>query len=242
MRLIQISDCHLRRQRDQLHYGQRADSNLACVLEQVHAWQPDRVVATGDLADGGDAEAYHRLFEQLEKIGCPIHVLPGNHDDPVTMRQHLRATISQRGVVDVDPHWRLVMIDSHVPGQPWGWINSAELSRVDALCQGHRHVLAFTHHHPIPVGSTWADRQGLRNGPDLLAALNHSQVKMLAFGHIHHLWQGRHGRLPIVSAPSTFTQAQPGRPTFVDDDRPPGARWFELHPDGRLQTGILRAL
>ena len=241
MRLIQISDCHFRTKANELHYGQNADANLERVMAQVRAWRPDRIVATGDLADTADDRAYKRLFEQLRSLDRPVHVLAGNHDDPQIMAGQLGMGIDQPLWVDRPP-WRLLMINSHVNGQRWGRISPQEFKRIERAIDCPHRILAFVHHAPIQVGSPWIDRQYLENGDDLISTLLAGPVEMLSFGHIHHLWQGQYRGLKLVSAPATFSQAKPGCSRFIDDDRSPGARWFELGQNGELQTGVLRAL
>lgn len=241
MRLIQISDCHFRAKANELRYGQNADANLERVLSQVRAWRPDRIVATGDLADTASVEAYERLFERFRSLACPVHILAGNHDDLGAMRSQLGQGIDQPLWID-HPPWRLVMINSHVDGQPWGRVSREELKRVEQAIDCPHHVVAFVHHPPAPVGSPWADRQGLTNGNELVNMLLNKPIELLSFGHIHHLWQGRYRGLKMVSAPATFSQAKPGCTRFIDDDRPPGARWFELGENGELASGVLRAL
>src|SRR5579875_680630 len=47
--------------------------------------RPDCVVITGDVANGGADDEYALLREIVGRFPLPIHLLPGNHDDPKVM-------------------------------------------------------------------------------------------------------------------------------------------------------------
>jgi Icc protein len=44
----------------------------------------------------------------------------------------------------------------------------------------------------------------------------------------------------LMASPSTCVQFAPGSERFRADDLAPGYRWLDLHPDGRIDTGVLR--
>ena len=50
----------------------------------------------------------------------------------------------------------------------------------------------------------------------------------------------RRGDVLLLSAPSTCIQFLPNSVGFAVDMTAPGYRWLELHPDGRIDTGIER--
>ncbi|MEL7696472.1 MULTISPECIES: metallophosphoesterase [Pantoea] len=74
MLIAQVSDIHASSENDHL---QR--------FEQVLTWlahlQPDILVLTGDLTDGGWCEGDKQIAERLERQNYPSLVLPGNSDD-----------------------------------------------------------------------------------------------------------------------------------------------------------------
>lgn len=49
--------------------------------------RPHIVVATGDLTDKGSAKEYTYLRELLAPLGCPIFLIPGNHDERDALRE-----------------------------------------------------------------------------------------------------------------------------------------------------------
>ena len=85
MRFAVISDLHVRI--DGLLYGLNTQKRLDDVLSDIDREAPDLVVVTGDLADCADLGSYRLIKERLESLSRPVYVLPGNHDDPVQMRQ-----------------------------------------------------------------------------------------------------------------------------------------------------------
>ena len=85
MRFAVISDLHVRI--DGLLYGLDTQKRLDDVLSDIDREAPDLVVVTGDLADCADLGSYRLIKERLEPLSRPVYVLPGNHDDPVQMRQ-----------------------------------------------------------------------------------------------------------------------------------------------------------
>ena len=43
----------------------------------------------------------------------------------------------------------------------------------------------------------------------------------------------------FLATPATCVQCKPGTPEPQVDERPPGYRWLELHPDGRIETRVV---
>ena len=48
--------------------------------------QPDVVIATGDLVDGGRVEEYEHVRRLLAPLSIPVYLIPGNRDDRAAMR------------------------------------------------------------------------------------------------------------------------------------------------------------
>ena len=93
MRFAVISDLHVRI--DGLLYGLDTQKRLDDVLSDIDREAPDLVVVTGDLADCADLGSYRLIKGRLESLSRPVYVLPGNHDDPVQMRQVFPAASCQ---------------------------------------------------------------------------------------------------------------------------------------------------
>src|SRR6187551_2297151 len=95
MLIAQISDMHVKPPGEMLY--KRIDT--AGFLERAVAHilalypQPDVVLATGDLVDGGKAEEYTLLRRLLAPLPMPVYLIPGNHD----AREALRDAFADKG-------------------------------------------------------------------------------------------------------------------------------------------------
>ena len=65
-----------------------------------------------------------------------------------------------------------------------------------------------------------------------------SHVKAVVCGHVHQATDRQRNDVRFMSTPSTCAQFLPGSEFFALDDRPPGLRWLELKPDGRIETEV----
>ena len=65
-----------------------------------------------------------------------------------------------------------------------------------------------------------------------------TNVRAVICGHVHQASELRRGRVQFWSTPSTCAQFLPKSEFFALDERPPGLRWLELHPDGRVTTRV----
>ena len=82
MHILQLSDTHLRGD-NSLSFrvvDTRRCLDAATAHLKTMAQKPDIIVLSGDLADSGDLNAYHILYDALSPLGIPVYALPGNHD------------------------------------------------------------------------------------------------------------------------------------------------------------------
>ncbi len=242
--VLQLTDCHLYQNPAKRLLGidtqQSLEEVVASILETEE--RPDLVVATGDLVHDGSEEGYMRLAQVVAKLDAPLAVLPGNHDDPTAMRRVLpKKGVQVCGHLDLG-NWRLVLLDSHQPGEDGGFLREEELNRLDGLlAEDSRHVLIFLHHHPLPVECPWLDRIALRNGDALLRRVEeHPQVKGVVWGHVHQEWQGRLRQARLLGTPSTCIQFAPRADRFSVALEPPAWRQIRLAADGAFGTRVKR--
>lgn len=247
MRLVQITDCHLGQQSGECLVGMDTDSSLDHILELIQREQVDAdlLLATGDLANHGSADAYLRLKSKLAPLNFPYAWLAGNHDGRVLMvetvgRQLLPRTIRAG-------RWLIVMMDSAVPGQVGGELGEQELANLGHALQTHADadfIICCLHHQPIPIGCDWLDEQRLADSDKLLAILSQEpRLRAILWGHVHQAFSGQDSRLPgvqLLSSPSTCVQFAPNSEGFKLDQTAPGYRWLDLYPDGRLETAVSR--
>jgi Icc protein len=244
VRLLQLSDPHLYARPDRALRGVVTRDSLAAVLRhaRAHHWDAEALLLTGDLVND-DAGGYATVREMFGNLGKPVWCLPGNHDEGEAMRRELAAApFSTCGVHDVGS-WRLVMLDSCVPGQAHGRLGAAELARLDAALAGagERHVLISLHHHPVRMASRWIDSVGLQNSDEFFAITDrYPQVRAILWGHVHQSFDSRRKGVRLLAVPSTCAQFLPHSDQFAIDPGPPGYRRLTLRSDGTIDTEVLR--
>ncbi|WP_457675064.1 3',5'-cyclic-AMP phosphodiesterase [Thiolapillus sp.] len=239
LHLLQISDCHLYADPKGTLLGLNTLDSMRQVLEDAcYRQHPDFIVVTGDLVHDGSRTGYQSLARTLKKTKSPSAAIPGNHDHALTMQNTLeKHGIPTGGHIDLG-NWRLVLLNSQVPGKEHGHLSDHELATLDHALDGNpEHLLIFLHHQPVPIGSRWLDNIGLDNGKELLSRIqDDSRVKGICWGHVHQSWEGRLGHLKLMATPSTCIQFTPGQPGFGVDTAPPGWRDISLGADGSLSS------
>ncbi len=243
VRLTQFTDPHL--------YGSETGSLrgvatlpalvAALARAQSHDWPPDAVLVTGDIVqdDPGGYPHFRRLFAPL---GVPVLCIPGNHDEPQALRRELAgAPFVVGGHVDFG-RWRVVLLDSYLPGSASGELSAASLAGLEAALAGagKLHCLVCLHHHPVPMSSRWLDRVGLGNAAEFFEIIDrHPNVRAIAWGHVHQAFDGLRKGVRLLATPSTCAQFLPQSEDFALDPRPPAYRTLELRADGTLLTEVV---
>jgi Icc protein len=243
VRLIQFTDPHLYGDASRALYGVPTLPALSATLEHARArdWPPDALLVTGDLVQD-DAGGYSHFCELFGALGVPVLCLPGNHDDARAMRAVLaREPFVLRGSVDLGG-WRIVLLDSCIPGRASGALGSAELAGLDRALEdaGTRHCLVCLHHHPVAMGSRWLDQVGLTNAAEFLSVIDaHRNVRAIVWGHVHQSHDVLRKGVRLLATPSTFSQFLPHTDKYAADSRPPAYRTLELRSDGSLLTEVV---
>ncbi|MER1967419.1 metallophosphoesterase [Castellaniella sp. GW247-6E4] len=258
--VVQVTDPHLYEDPSGCLLGVQTDASLRGVLRHIIEYQPDigLLLATGDISQDGSLAAQQRFLRLAADVPAPLRGLPGNHDAGQAFHQ---AWGEQADPVKDIGRWRLIMLDTRVPGSNAGRLAEAQLELLlSAAQEAHdKHILVALHHNPIAMGSAWLDTMTIANASALFDILERlPRVRALLWGHVHQEYDGFHecadraGRqspgvrpparrgLRLLSTPSTCVQFTPGSRTFSLDSAAPGYRWLVLHPDGRLDTGVSR--
>jgi Icc protein len=193
--IAQISDLHIKRPGELAYRRVDTAAALKRCVETLNRFtpRPDLVVISGDLVDTPLKEEYDHLKELLAPLDIPSAAVPGNHDSRELMRaalpglgyaQSSAALNSVRKLGDTD----IVLLDSTVPGAPYGELDTATLTWLEAVlgASNTRPALLFLHHPPFITGITHMDVQNLRNA-DALATLvrKHPRARLVAAGHVH---------------------------------------------------------
>ena len=244
--LVQFTDSHLFGEPGTVMLGVDTDASLRAVLRQIEAdgRHPDLLLATGDLSQDGAAAAYRRFASILSEAPAldraTIRCLPGNHDLPAVMREELAQW--SEPVTDVGA-WRVVTLDTTVPGSDAGHLPASQLDLLEAaLAEAPgRHTLVAMHHNPMQIDSHWHDTMMIDNPQALFKLLARwPQARVLLWGHVHHDFDRRRHNLRMLATPSTCFQFSIRDGQHVVDNMAPGYRWIKLYQDGSLATGVRR--
>ncbi len=245
LRIVQVTDCHLFQEPDGRLLGLDTRDSLCRVLDLVAEEypEPDLILATGDLSQDGSAESYRFLRERLDRFNVPTYWFPGNHDRLEVMREVLGESSPALARLVRRKHWQLVLLNSTIPGKVPGRLGAGELEFL-AQCleeQPETHSLVSFHHQPVPIHCRWLDPLGVQNPAELFDVIDsHDNVRAILWGHIHQEYDQQRDAVRMLASPSSSVQFKPGSDEFQADDKAPGYRWLELHPDGSISTGVSR--
>jgi len=244
LRVLQLTDTHLYAQPTGTLLGINTLDSFQRVIRHFrdHHWAPDLLLATGDLVHDASPTGYALLAGMLSDFGVPVLSLPGNHDLPPVMREHLRAANVHTAPVNDFGDWRFIMLDSVIPGEEGGRLAPAELDRLEqALASSDRHTLICLHHQPVRVGSAWIDTMAIENPDPFFDIVDrHGHVRGILWGHVHQTYEAMHGKVRLMASPSTCVQFTPRSEQFQVDEEPPGFRLLALLPDGRILSEVVR--
>ncbi|PCJ37334.1 MAG: 3',5'-cyclic-AMP phosphodiesterase, partial [Moraxellaceae bacterium] len=236
--------CHLFESDQGKLLGLNTEFSLNKVLDLIELEQPcvDIYLATGDLSQDGSAESYRRFHRHMERFSQPVYWLPGNHDVIKTMTVEQAAERCCPLVVELQD-WRIILLDSTVPGKVPGNFAETQLEFLQQALEQTKgyHVMVCMHHQPVKVGCPWLDDQLIGNADDLFAILdNVDHVRALIWGHVHQVYEGERNGVKLFSVPSTCVQFKPDSEDFAVDDTAPGYRWIDLHANGQVETSVSR--
>ena len=245
LQIVQITDPHLRKEPDGTLLGMNTRESLDAVMDLVRENHPnpDVVLATGDIAQDGSVEAYRQFEQRMAFFKCPVYWFAGNHDSWPEMNQIIAGTQAAEREFH-DRGWNLIFLDSAVPGKVHGFLQPKELDLLDRSLRAHpdEHALVCFHHHPIDIRCNWLNPIGLRNADAFFSVLDrYQQVKGVLWGHIHQELDEEREGVRMLATPSTCIQFEPRSKDFSVGRQAPGYRWLELYPDGRIDTGVIRA-
>ena len=244
LRLIQFTDPHLYGSETESLRGIATLPALKAALADAQlcsAWPPDVVLLTGDLVQD-DPGGYTHIRRVFGSLGVPVLCIPGNHDDPPVMRRELRGEPFTLGGFRDFGAWRIVLLDSCLPGSASGRLSGKALGQLEEGLRtaGGRHCLITLHHHPVAMSSRWLDRVGLENAEEFFSVIDrHANVRAIVWGHVHQAYEGLRKHVRMLATPSTCAQFVPHADEFAVDRRPPAYRTLELQSDGSLLTEVV---
>lgn len=247
IRVIQITDCHLPGSPELAYRGINSHENLKQLLQKVQqfviGFEPDFILATGDLSEDGSVESCHLLHEYLGALKLQVLALPGNHDDPALLARFFPG--SPLDSIEVSEHgeWQLIRLNSCLASSPAGRISDSDLAELEqTLSQdpGRLRLVAL-HHQPVSVGSPWIDKYRLMEPENFLQLVDQCEgVRAVVWGHVHQVFAANRNDVLMLAGPSSALNCLPGKETFIADSLGPACRWLELKTDGSVSTGIIR--
>jgi len=244
LRVLQLTDTHLYANPVGSLLGINTLDSFQRVIQHFrdYHWPLDILLATGDLVHDASPQGYAKMGEILSSFGVPVFCLPGNHDSPTVMREHLRGEDVHSDTVADHASWRFVMLDSVIPGQEGGRLEPDQLAQLDAaLASTDRHTLICMHHQPVGVGSAWIDTMAIENPDPLFQIIDrHPHVRGILWGHVHQTFEAWRGNVRLMASPSTCVQFTPNTDDFQVDEEPPGFRLLALFPDGTIRSEVVR--
>lgn len=247
LRIVQLTDFHLFEDPEQTMLGVDTEGSFLAVVAAARArhWPVDLCLLTGDLAQDAHPKTYRRLKAHLRSLATPCYCLPGNHDEPRLIREHLLAdTIFAQSHIEVGD-WQIICLDSTIPGDPGGYLRADQMEILERQLSARpeRHTVVALHHSPLPTGSQWLDTMRLANADQFLGLVSrYAHVKAIVCGHVHQEMDQWIGHMRLLACPSTCFQFKPRNGDFALDALPPGYRWLNLFPNGALETGVVRLM
>ena len=215
--LAQVTDMHIKAGGQISYRVVDTEASLArCVAHLMKLPQvPDAVLFTGDLTDFGKPEEYDNLARLLAPLTMPYFLMPGNHDDPETMRakfpahSYMRQRTVKLDYVIEDFPVRIVALDSTIPRESGGKLSDAQLRWLDETLAASptKPTIVALHHPPFWTGIGHMDNMPLANPAALEPVIaRHSQVERVMSGHLHRAIVKRFGGTVASTSPSPSHQ------------------------------------
>lgn len=262
LRVAQLSDTHFVEPGAAAEGGFAYDTSAAfdAVLEGVGgaaaglaATPFDLVTVTGDVADHGRSEQYRVAAAAFRRIGTPVNVCPGNHDQDAMFSVGMgRPQIGTSRVVEagswcflfVDSNAGMMRVDSsgrRVDPETYeerlhanGSLGAAEAAWISAMhdATSAEHVFVWVHHPPEP-GTALADDPDYANEwRELVPSL--PKLRGIGAGHTHVPAEYDFAGTPVFVAPSLKNNFDLAARTLL----PPGYRSYEFGADGSVTSQV----
>lgn len=171
--------------------------------------QPDMLVLSGDLTDGGQPECYRRISELLVDCPFPVHVMPGNHDSREALLEAFPDCPTNDGfaqfAIETDG-LRVLCLDSFEPGRHGGAFCETRAAWLSRQLADHPDTptILFMHHPPVVAGIEWMDPRPteawFRRFHDTVRG--HRQIVAIQAGHLHRPLHAMVEGIPLSVTPA----------------------------------------
>lgn len=225
MRILHISDTHINGTDQPFPDGVDARSCLTGMLDDCAEVGPlDLVVHSGDVTNDGSVSGYEFAAAAVGGFarahGAAYVYCMGNHDarssfgqvlggghhgaDGVQSGRPMPSADDERAAVSEVAGYRVVTLDTSVPGQVHGWLSDAQLAWLEGVLAepASRGTVLVMHHPPVVVpGNPVHGAVMLRNAAMLAGAIRGSDVEVILCGHFHQQLTGRLADVSVVVTP-----------------------------------------
>lgn len=175
-----------------------------------HPVQPDLLLLTGDITDGGQPDCYHRVRDLVSDCPFPVHVIPGNHDKRDELLRAFPDCPTADGFVQFAIDLgvlRVLCLDTlehERHGGAFCEIRAAWLAR-ELAEHPDTPTLVFMHHPPVVAGIEWMDPRPeeawFRRFHETVAG--HGQIAGILAGHLHRPLHSTVEGIPLSVTPAT---------------------------------------
>lgn len=223
MKIIQISDTHLARDKDYRIFGLvNTEDTFLGVLSAIRKEKPDFIIVTGDLSQDGSKESYLRLNSYLSTLDCDVYVIYGNHDNPANFDQYLiGGRVKSKSSLDTEIG-RFVFLSSYKKGVDSGYLDSNNLLHLVNNLKANEDCILVMHHHFMILNSL-IDIYILENRAEFIQILREykSKWKLCITGHVHNTYASYLENKLVHSGLSTCIQFAK-TPNLLFENKKPG--------------------
>lgn len=266
MRILHLSDTHINGAGQPLPDGVDARGCLTRMLDDCAGVGPlDLVVLSGDVTNDSSISGYEFAATAVGDFArahgaAPVYCV-GNHDarpnfarvlgsghhdaDGAQSGTLMPSADGERAAVSQVAGYRVITLDTLVPGQVHGWLSDAQLAWLAAVLAepAGRGTVLVMHHPPVVVPGNPVHRAVmLRNAPMLAGAVSGSDVQVVLCGHFHQQLAGRLGAASVVVTPGVVHRIDSlALPRFERAVRGASATIIELGHPGSPISYVLNA-
>lgn len=223
LRILHLSDTHFAGDGGR-HYGVVDTSeHLRRALAHVGHLTFDLVVVSGDVSEDGDEASYQRVHDAVapwaHARGARAIFAMGNHDlrgafrtvlgggQPDAGEREIDGIDLERPVASVTERdgWRVVVLDSSVPGSGYGALDPAQKQflREILVTPAPRGTLVVMHHPPVLAQTELMQALAFdeADGQDFIDIVRGTDVRVVLSGHYHLPIVETIAGVPIVVTP-----------------------------------------
>lgn len=190
--------------------------NQAVAFVNERHGDADFVVLAGDLADQGEADAYHRLQAAIGDLTPRAYLTLGNHDHRPTFLEIFGADLAdETGNVNhvIDQNGvRVIVLDSSDPSERGaGVLEDVQLAWLqDRLDEAHDRPVIIVLHHNIAPFHVQTDFIILKDHAAFAEVVrSHPNVQQVVSGHVHMTTSGMIDGVPFCTLAGAHYSIEP---------------------------------